>query len=154
MTMPKRSAKIDLWTQLVIVGSISTALCTCVCGAIGLQIKGEPIPGLLAGIATTSIGALTKIATESRKSQPNSNTEDLKQRWKAQDLTPTGYLAEIFSTIAPPGQPISIADPKYFCETWSLSLRTYQSAKAKLIQQGRLLEHPTGVLFFPIVEES
>jgi hypothetical protein len=153
--MSKQKKAGDSLIQRMIVGSIATALCTCVCGAIGLQIKGEPIPGLLAGISTTSIGALTKISTESRKSQqPNSITEELKQRWKANDLTPTGYLAAIFSTIATPGQPISIADLKYFCETWGLNLRTYQSAKAKLIQQGRLLEHPTGVLFFPIVEES
>jgi hypothetical protein len=154
MPMPKRSAKIDLWTQRIIVGSISTALCISVCGAIGLQIKGEPIPGFIAGLCPAALATLTSIAADAKKSQPDSSLEDLKQRWKANDLTPTGYLAEIFSTIAPPGQPISIADLKYFCETWSLSLRTYQSAKAKLIQQGRLLEHPTGVLFFPNVEES
>jgi hypothetical protein len=151
--MSKQKKAGDSLIQRMIVGSIATALCTCVCGAIGLQIKGEPIPGLLVGIGTTSIGALTKIATESKRSQPYSAVEDLKQRWKAKDLTPTGYLAEIFSRIATPGQPISITDPKYFCEAWNLSLRTYQSAKAKLIQQGRLLEHPTGLLFFPIVEE-
>jgi uncharacterized membrane protein (UPF0136 family) len=43
------------------VAAVSLTLCACVGGAIGLQIKGQAIPGMISGLGFGSLGILAKV---------------------------------------------------------------------------------------------
>jgi hypothetical protein len=57
----------DPWVNRMLVAVLGTALCGCIGGAIGLQIKNQPIPGLLTGMGTGAMGALATIVKSSSK---------------------------------------------------------------------------------------
>jgi hypothetical protein len=65
MTTSKQQPTTDPWINRMIVGSLSITLCTCVGGAIGLQVKNQPVPGLLTGMATGAMGSLTALVHSS-----------------------------------------------------------------------------------------
>jgi uncharacterized membrane protein (UPF0136 family) len=51
----------DPWVKRTIVAALSLTLCTCVGAAIGLQIKGQTIPGMISGLGFGSLGILAKV---------------------------------------------------------------------------------------------
>ena len=63
MQMSKKPS--DPWVNRTIVAALSLTLCTCVGGAIGLQIKGQTIPGMLSGLGFGSLGILAKVVQPS-----------------------------------------------------------------------------------------
>jgi hypothetical protein len=64
-SMSKQKKAGDPLIQRIIVGSIFTAFYTTVCGAIGLQIKGGPIPGFTVDLCPAALVTLTSISAES-----------------------------------------------------------------------------------------
>jgi uncharacterized membrane protein (UPF0136 family) len=45
----------------ITVAAVSLTLCACVGAAIGLQIKGQTIPGMISGLGFGSLGILAKV---------------------------------------------------------------------------------------------
>lgn len=56
----------DPWINRTIVGALAITLCTCAGGAIGLGLSNQPIPGLIVGLGTGSLGTLAQMARSSK----------------------------------------------------------------------------------------
>jgi hypothetical protein len=52
---------VDPLVNRMIVAALSLTLCISVGGAVGLQIKGQTIPGMLPGLGFGSLGVLAKV---------------------------------------------------------------------------------------------
>jgi hypothetical protein len=91
--------------------------------------------------------------SERKKSQPHlrRTVEQVKEKWRLGDYTPSGYLVELFSAMKAEGFAIVIRNVKAFCEEWGLSRRTFFRAKATLVSQGRLDEEIQGTLIVRLI---
>jgi hypothetical protein len=92
-------------------------------------------------------------ASERKKSQPHlrRTIDQVKEKWRLGDYTPSGYLVELFSAMKAEGFAIVIRNVQAFCEEWGLSRRTFFRAKATLVSQGRLDEEIQGTLIVRLI---
>jgi hypothetical protein len=87
-------------------------------------------------------------ASERKKTQPHlrRTVDQVKEKWRRGDYTPSGYLVELFSAMKAEGLSIVIKSIQKFCEMWEIPRRTFFRAKAKLLLQHRLAEEIHGIL--------